>query len=93
MYTDEAVFNKNVKATKAFSKVCENIEYRDCLAEVSPVNLIAAISEENGLEAIITTAECVNAEKWVTILQKIHFTERDLFFLGITQAGILLESP
>ena len=82
MYTDEAVFNKNVKATKAFSKVRENIEYRDCLAEVSPVNLIAAISEENGLEAIVTTAEFVNAEIWVTILQQIILHGKRFILFG-----------
>ena len=64
-------FFTGMSEQKGFSNKYNNIEYRDSLAETKKLNLIVAILDEYGLEAIVTTHEYVNANIWILILEQV----------------------
>lgn len=48
-----------------------NIEYKHDLLESHRVNLVAAVSEENGIESYNIFESSVNSEKFCSIIQDI----------------------
>ena len=66
---DEAVFTFNTFSTKAWSAKYHSITVKDADAKIKTLALVAAISEDCGLEAFSIYPRSINSENFVAFVQ------------------------
>ena len=69
VWVDEAVFTFNTMSTRAWSAKHSRIEVKDADARVKTVALVAAISEEAGLEAFLLHPRSISTCEFLTFVQ------------------------
>ena len=71
VWIDEAVFTFNTFRKRAWSAKHTNIDVRDCDAKIKTMALIAAISEDCGLEAYSILPRSINSEDFVAFIHML----------------------
>lgn len=83
VWIDEAVFTFNTFSKRAWSAKFSNIVIKDCDAKIKTMALIAAISEDGGLEAYSIHPRSINSEDFIAFIQmlsaKFHGIEFSMF--------------
>ena len=69
VWVDEAVFTFNTFSTKAWSAKYQSVTVKDADAKIKTLALVAAISEDCGLEAFSIYPRSINAENFVEFVQ------------------------
>ena len=69
VYLDEAVFTFNTFSTKAWSAPYTSISVKEASIKVRAQALIAAISEDVGLELYMLNPKSINTEQFVSFLE------------------------
>lgn len=86
VFVDEALFTRNTVNINAFCNKNAQVQLSSFGLDKPTVHAIAAISEENGIEALITDIEHTNTDLFLQIIDEIkvngdHFT---LFFDNVS---------
>ena len=68
VWVDEAVFTFNTFSTKAWSAKYQSITVKDADAKIKTLALIAAISEDGGIEAYSIHPKSINTESFVAFV-------------------------
>ena len=68
---DESTFTYKTIQTHAYSKPNKNYQLTEKETKTKTINLIAAISFENGFEGLITTDKPVTSKSFSTIFNEI----------------------
>ena len=83
VWVDEAVFTFNTFSTRAWSSKYSSIIVKDAEARIKTMALIAAISEDRGLEAYLIYPEAISTEQFVSfvclISEKLGGVEFSMF--------------
>lgn len=69
VWIDEAVFTFNTFSTKAWSAKYSSIKVKDADAKIKTLALIAAISEDRGLEAYAVYPKAISSENFVAFVK------------------------
>jgi hypothetical protein len=69
VWVDEAVFTFNTFSTKAWSAKYQSVTVKDADAKIKTLALVAAISEDCGLEAFSIYPRSINTENFVAFVQ------------------------
>ena len=69
VWVDEAVFSFNTLGTKAWSSKYSSIQIKEVDARVKTMALIAAISEDNGLEAFLIHPKAISTPEFVAFIK------------------------
>ena len=69
VWIDEAVFTFNTFSTRAWSSKHSRITVCDADLQIKTIALIAAISEDYGLEAFAIHPKSINSENFVAFIQ------------------------
>jgi len=79
VYVDEAVFTFNTFRSKAWSQKNTSIRVQESAIKVKTMALIAAISEDGGLEAYSLHPKSIKTEEFVAFVEKLSakFEKRD----------------
>ena len=79
VYVDEAVFTFNTFRSKAWSQKNTSIRVQESAIKVKTMALIAAISENGGLEAYSLHPKSIKTEEFVAFVEKLSakFEKRD----------------
>ena len=77
MYIDEAIVSSNTRATKCWSNYRSHLQFNSLHFEAPPVYLIAAISKENGLEALEIHSQSFNTATYLRILPTLDIYGRN----------------
>ena len=79
VFLDEAVFTFNTFNTKAWSSKYTSIKVKDSSMRVKTQALIAAISEDVGLDHYLIHPKSISAEQFITFLEQLSemFEGRD----------------
>ena len=83
VWVDEAVFTFNTFSSKAWSARHSSIEVKDTDARVKTMALVAAVSEDSGLEAFMIHPKAISATEFVqfvrSLSQKLEGREFSMF--------------
>ncbi len=71
VWIDEAVFTFNTFNTKAWSAKYSSIKVKDADAKIKTLALIAAISEDKGLEAFAIHPRSISSEDFVAFVRML----------------------
>jgi hypothetical protein len=69
IWVDEAVFTFNTFSTGAWSSKYSSIQVSDADAKIKTIALVAAISEDRGLEAYALHPRSINTEQFVQFIE------------------------
>lgn len=98
VWIDEAVFTFNTFRKRAWSAKYSSISVKDCDMKIKTMALIAAISEDGGLEAYSIHSRSINSEDFVAFIQilasKFHGIEFAMFMdnLRVHKTKAVLEA-
>ena len=82
VWVDEAVFTFNTFSTKAWSAKYQSVTVKDADAKIKTLALVAAISEDCGLEAFSIYPRSINTDNFVSFVQLLSEWSRVLFVHG-----------
>ena len=71
VWVDEAVFTFNTFSTRAWSSKYHSIEIKDADAKIKTMALVAAISEDGGLEWYYLTPKSITAQDFVGFIEQL----------------------
>ena len=82
IYYDEAHFNHNTVADRAYSNPNISISIPNLERSTTPMTLLAAISYENGLEAAMVLHETMNSQVFCQIIPLLQTNGDDFCIFG-----------
>ena len=71
VWVDEAIFTFNTLGSKAWSSKYQSISVKDTDARIKTVALIAAISEDKGLEGFVIHPKSISTPEFVGFVQQL----------------------
>ena len=71
VWVDEAIFTFNTLGSKAWSSKYQSISVKDTDARIKTVALIAAVSEDSGLEGFVIHPKSISTPEFVAFVQQL----------------------